>query len=271
MSKEVRVIRLKLDIIFKRMFGTEGNEDLLTALVAALLDIPRESIKSIELKNVEMPPEYYGNKFSRLDLKLTVDDKVVNIEIQVNAEQDFKDRTLFYWARMFSDELGSGDSYGDLKKTICLNIVNFDMFDCNDYHSCFLAMEQDRGEMLSDKFAIHFFELRKLSKCRKDKPMDEWLRVINAETEDELMEIMQTTQIPEIKRTIVKLREMSADEKLREEARLREMSLRDEISALKGAENKGVKKERQRTIENMRRAGFTEEQIRLAIGEDTDF
>ena len=221
-----------------------------------------------------MPPEYYDNKFSRLDLRLKVDDREVNIEIQLYFEPDFSERTLYYWARMFSEDLRSGGVYGDLKKTICINIINFDMFDCADYHSCFLAMEQDRGEVLSDKFAIHFFELKKLSRFRKDKPMDEWLRVINAETEEELMEVMQTTQIPEIKRTIVKLRQMSADEKLREEARLREMSLHDEISALKGAEKRGITKgvaeERQRMIENMRLAGFTEEKIRLAVGEDAN-
>ena len=37
MEREVRFIRLKLDIIFKRMFGTEENYDLLAALISALL------------------------------------------------------------------------------------------------------------------------------------------------------------------------------------------------------------------------------------------
>lgn len=203
--------------------------------------------------------------------------------MQVNRESDFKDRTLFYWAKLYSEELKTGDEYGELKQTICINIINFDLFACEDYHSSFKIMESERRELLTDKFAIHFFELKKLSKFKRNRRMEDWLNLINAETEDELMSIQQTTIIPEIKDTIVMLREFSADEKVRTEAFYREKRLHDEASALGSARSEGVEQgraegraegiaegraqERSSIIERMRNNGFTEEQIQKIIGE----
>lgn len=47
-----------------------------------------------------MPPETISGKFSRLDLSLRVDDRLVNVEIQVKEHADYRDRTLFYWAKL---------------------------------------------------------------------------------------------------------------------------------------------------------------------------
>ena len=60
-----------------------------------MLDIPRNWITYVEIKNVELPPEEIGQKFSRLDLNLIVDGRKVNIEMQVNKEAAYKERTLF--------------------------------------------------------------------------------------------------------------------------------------------------------------------------------
>ena len=101
------VVSAKLDVIFKKLF-TE-NEDLLHSFVASMLDIPTESIKTIKISNPELPPETVESKFSRLDLSLNVDDKLINVEIQVKMEPDYRDRTLFYWAKLYTSELKSGE------------------------------------------------------------------------------------------------------------------------------------------------------------------
>ena len=61
-----------------------------------MLDIPPESIKEITISNPELPPETVASKFSRLDLSLNVDNKLVNVEIQVKTDTDYRDRTLFF-------------------------------------------------------------------------------------------------------------------------------------------------------------------------------
>lgn len=94
------------------------------------------------------------------------------------------------------------------------------------------------------------------------------------------MALQQSTSIPEIQKTIVILREMSADEQIREEARRREKRLHDESTALNFARKEGVAEGEARgrvegetsafatVIETMRKNGFTEEQIKLALGEN---
>lgn len=73
---------------------------MLHDFVASMIDIPSESITEITITNPEMPPETISGKFSRLDLSLRVDDRLVNVEIQVKEHADYRDRTLFYWAKL---------------------------------------------------------------------------------------------------------------------------------------------------------------------------
>ncbi|MCM1462535.1 MAG: Rpn family recombination-promoting nuclease/putative transposase [Bacteroides sp.] len=51
-----------------------------------------------------------------------------------------------------------------MKQTITINIVNFNMFEGKDYHTEVAAIIKGTGEVFSDKFAIHFFELKKIGK-----------------------------------------------------------------------------------------------------------
>lgn len=279
MNREEKIVKLKLDVIFKRMFGTEQNESVIRSFVSSLLDIPKDSIRHIYINNVEVTPEYIEQKFSRLDLKLDVDGKIVNIEMQVNKEPNYKERTLFYWSKLYSEDLQTGDEYGELRQTICINILNNSIFDCDSYHSHFEILEKNRKERLTDRFAIHFFELKKVKNSKQNKPVEDWLELINAETEDELMALQQSTTIPEIQEAIVILRQMSADEKIRQEAYYREKRLHDEASAMGGAKREGIEivraegmaeskaEERQETINKMKALGFTEEQIKAIYGE----
>lgn len=72
-------------------------------------------------------------------------------------------------------------------------------------------MEKNRHEILTDKFGIHFFELKKIGKSpNKDNPMELWLQLINAETEEEL-DMLETTNVQEINKAILVLRELNAD------------------------------------------------------------
>lgn len=272
MNRSDKIIKLKLDIIFKRVFGDSNNKEIISAFLEALLEMPRNSIQDIIIENVELPPNELDKKFSRLDLKMLVDNKIVNIEMQVNYEADFKDRTLFYWSKIYSDELGSGDEYGELKKTVCINIINFNALKNQSYHSHFISAEKETGEILSDKFDIHFFKLKKIKNSARNKPMEDWLNLINAETEGELMDIETNTQIKEVRDTIVILRELNADDKLKQEVYYREKRLHDEASALGSARREGIaegeaKKEAE-LIERWRKKGFSEKQIKELLGDD---
>ena len=99
MADTAKIVKLKLDIIFKRVFGDSKNDKIIKAFLSALLEIPAQHINAVTIENVELPPDELEQKFSRLDLRLDVDGKTVNIEIQVNFQYDYRERTLFYWAK----------------------------------------------------------------------------------------------------------------------------------------------------------------------------
>ena len=278
------IVKPKLDIIFKRIFGDVKNKNIIIRFLADILEIDREKIKEIYFDNGELLPEYFDEKFSRLDIKLELKDvndsenKIINIEMQVNSEPVFKERTLFYWSKIYSEELKSGEEYDSLKRTICINIINFNLFTSPEYQSHFQILEKERKELLTDKFSIYFFELKKLKKSSKGKPVEDWLNLINAEKKEDLMALEMSTKIPEVKEVIVKVRELSADEKLRKLAFYREKRLHDESNAINGSRLEGIKIGRaegekigraegvKQMIEVMRLQGYSEEQINSIVG-----
>ncbi len=265
------VISAKLDIIFKKIF-TE-NRDMLQEFLADILDIPSENIQDIIIAKQELTPETADGKFSRLDLNLKVDDKLINVEIQLKGDNDYRDRTMFYWAKLYTSELKSGETYGQLKKTICINIINFNMFDRSDYHTEIVTSIKDTGEIFSDKFSIHFFELKKVGKkVNPNNRRELWMQFLNADSEEDF-EVLKQTNVPIMNKAVNVIYDLSEDTRIREMARMREKALHDEASALANAENKGIEKgisigeargrteERNSLIEKMRERGMSEKEI----------
>lgn len=258
-----KVVSAKLDIIFKKLF-TE-NEDLLRDFLSCILDIPIESIKEIRIVNTELVPEESDGKFCRVDLNMVVDDKLVNAEIQIYIDPDYRDRSLFYWAKLYTSGLKSGESYENLKQTITVNIVNFNMFKGSDYHTEVAAVIKNTGEIFSDKFKIHFFELNKVGKKpNKDDRKELWLQFIKADSEEELT-MIENTNIPIMQKAVKVIYDMSEDAVLREKARIREKALHDEASLLQSAMKKGAANREAEIIENLKAYGMTDEQIKIAL------
>ena len=70
--------------------------------------------------------------------------------------------------------------------------------------------------------------------------------------------MLENTNVKEINDAIVVLREVSADEKMRYLAEMREKALHDEANALHSAEKKGMKKGMERGMEKGRAEGIIE-------------
>jgi predicted transposase/invertase (TIGR01784 family) len=254
-------VKLKLDVVFKRVFGEEKNIALTKALISDLLEIPRDEIQNVTILNVEIPPERWRQKFNRLDLQLQVDDKIVNVEMQVRGEKSFRDRSLFYWSRIFTRDLKTGEVYKQLKQTICVNILDFDLFDDEDedYHTTVRVTYGKRRRLFTKKFAIHVFELKKLTRFIKGRPMEDWLRLINVGSKEELMAIIDSATIPEVRDAGIVLNDFQADERMRQEAWYREKQMHDEASQIDDAIEEGIaigiEKERRELLTSFVRDG----------------
>ncbi len=261
------IISAKNDVVFKVLFSR--NKELLREFLNDILDISIESVDDIDVLNPEFPPESIDGKFSRLDINVRTSDENVNIEMQVAKETDFKERILFYWSKMYADSLEKGQPYSELKKSYSISILDFNMFDCESYHSSFSIREDIRNEKFNDKLSLHIFELKKLeSKIDPNNRRTLWMQFIKADSKEEFDMLMNTNN-QAIKSGVQTIYELSEDEKLREYIRQREKTIRDYDSSMANAEARGraegeIKRESE-IVANLRKMGMTEEQIKSAL------
>lgn len=270
--EENEIIKPRLDVVFKRLFMRDT--DLLKCFVADMLEIRKSNIKELNVLNPNILPPMIDGKQSQLDLKMSVDDKIVNVEIQLCNKGSFPDRSLYYWAKMFSNELKRSENYTRLKQTICVNIVDFTLFDdCDSAYSNFALLEETRHTMLTDKCSIMFMELPKINNViDKNDRKKLWLQFLKVETKEELA-MLEKTGVPDIKKAAVILHEMSADDMERELAWQREKAIADdntmkstfisigEERGLKKGRQEGRREERESIIAMMRENGYSEEEI----------
>ncbi|MCL2215278.1 MAG: Rpn family recombination-promoting nuclease/putative transposase [Treponema sp.] len=230
----------KTDLLFKTLFVQ--YPELLKQLVSELLQIPLGSIGQFIITNPEIPPESLGDKFCRLDINMTVNGQLVDLEIQVENERNYPERVLFHWAREYSSALPSGKNYKDLPRTIIISIIDFPLFDCSDYHSEFQPLEITRHESLTDKMTLHFFELKKLPKeINTDNKLLLWLSLFKAETVEELEKI-RSMEVPVMEQAINAYYNITAESEFRERERLWSKARHDEAQAISNAEEIGEKR-----------------------------
>ena len=124
-----------------------------------------------------------------------------------------------------------------------LGILNFIMFDDEEYYSRFHFWSDKGRKLYSDKFEIHTLELPKLAK--HDYPETEllkWLQFINAETEEEFEMAAEKSEY--IKKAYEDLNRISADEEKRLEYEERERAIRDHQYFSTVYKNTGLKEGR---------------------------
>ena len=121
----------KIDIVFKKLFTSADSKDILSDFIASVLDIDVKDIQNIEIRNTEIVPDVIDRKYSRLDVSISVDGKLINIEMQVKKLTDFKERVLFYWSKLYTNDLKEGETYRRLSQAISINILDFEMFECD--------------------------------------------------------------------------------------------------------------------------------------------
>jgi predicted transposase/invertase (TIGR01784 family) len=213
--------------------------ELLQRLVSELLGIQYDNIEHFRITSPELTPDFVGEKFCKLDISMIVNSEQVNLEVQVNDEGDFPERSLYYWARMYSSALGEGKDYSELPRTITINILGFTLFDCKEFHSEFEIREVRRHELLTDKLTKHFYELDKLPPLENmDSIKEFWLKLFNAKTEEDLTKLT-ALEVPIMSQAVAAYRQVSTSPEFREYERIRQKARHDEAQIVRNAEQRG--------------------------------
>lgn len=238
-----RLLNPKVDFIFKKIFGSEKHPNILISFLNAVMK-PADKIVSVVINNTEITKDFLEDKFSRLDVKATTNKgEVINIEIQIKNEYNMIKRSLYYWSKLYEEQLSEGDKYDKLSRTVCINILDFKYLDNDRFHNGYRLKEIETNEELTDIEEIHFIEIPKLKDLDDDANIDTidmltaWIEFLK-DPESNVVRKLEFSK-EEIKEAKDELYRLSRDKKELELYNLREKSFFDKISALSNAEEKG--------------------------------
>jgi len=223
------------DLIFKLLFGDERSIEPLTDFLKSVLRIPHDDYAELTIVDPHLLPEYDGGKLGIIDVKIkTKSGKTINAEIQCNPMKDMRERVVFYDAKMISEQLGTNANYKNIKMVISVLITDYPLLkESQKYHHRFTLYDPENNVEFSDIIEIHTLELPKLPGDTDGTPLWDWLKFLDAKTEEELNMIAQKS--PQVKRAVVRLMELSADERTRMLYEAREKERRDNYSREMGA------------------------------------
>jgi predicted transposase/invertase (TIGR01784 family) len=236
-------LKVKNDFIFQKIFGQNEHKEILISFLNAVLALEAEQkLTDIEIiENTRLKKDHIDDKLGILDIRArTMTGEQFNIEIQLINQYNMDQRALFYWSKLFSEQLKEGQPFQLLKKTITINILDFDYIHIEPYHSVFHLWEDaHQGCKLTDILEIHFLELPKFRKARPDlsKPLDRWLIFI----EDSPKEVreMAINKDPIIAKAEELLERLGSLDEVKRYYEAREMAIHDEVTRITGAKAEG--------------------------------
>ena len=240
----------RIDLAFKKIFGVEENKDLTISLINSIV-APEDQVSEITLLNPYNPQSFASDKLSILDIKAKSQaGKRFNIEIQVSDEADYDKRALYYWARLYTEQLKSAEHYGKLSKAIGIHILNFNSLpDAKKYHNAFhLKEKEDNFHYFSD-LEIHTIELSKFD-ASLPKPLNEFVAKLKTSldiwssflTRNNLLQaeaLPAAINKPELKKALSVLEQINFNEEERNAYEDRLKWLRIEANTLKKRFNDG--------------------------------
>ena len=272
---EGQLLPLTSDYVFKRIFGQEENKQALKDFLESILE---EEILKIEIKNPEIPKNFYDSKYGVLDLKVTLnDDVVVDVEMQMRNEHDIEQRMPYYLASNYVNSLKEGEIYIRAKKSIVISILNFNYYKRNEYHSIARMMFEKpkpeenvkMGYEKEDKYATRYLEMHiiELPKFKRKNPeidtkLEQWLWLFVGS--DKKVEKAKKVN-KEIEKINKKLASMSLSREERNNYEFRLKAIRDEASAIDYATRVGLERGMQQGIQQGIQQGLEQGKKEIVI------
>jgi predicted transposase/invertase (TIGR01784 family) len=240
-------INPRVDFAFKKLFGSEENKDLLMSLINAIVS-EDEQVVEVELKNPYNLADYQAGKMSILDIKAKSEKgRWFNVEMQISEDYNFDKRAIYYWAKLGTEQLSEGKMFKELKKTISINILDFNFIpDNQEVQNCYKIINTATGkdDKLHDIFELHYIELRKFTKAyhQINSALDRWTTFLTkADSLDKNHVPKELASDLAIVKAITAVDRMF-DEEERQTYEIRMQSLADVESKIASAEEKGIEK-----------------------------
>jgi len=139
------------DIVFRMLFGSERNTDVLIAFLKEVLLLPGDDLAEVAIMNPILDSDLTDVKASILDIKAkTALGKRIDIEMQMDNHPELRQRIMFYMAKMFSEQAGPGDDYNLICPVVCILITDFRMIENAYYHNRYRLHDPRTGSEFTD-------------------------------------------------------------------------------------------------------------------------
>ena len=235
-----KLLNPKNDYVFKRLFGSVGNETITKNLLSCIL---QQNITDVQLDcNPILEKNLLDDKVGILDIKAKIDDTTnVDIEMQVTDHKNIEKRILFYLSKMYTKTIKKSQDYSSLEKCIAILITNYNIDIIKNIPKYItkwnIREEEYQKIVLTDVMEIYIIELNKF-KDYKEKSnhnsLNSWIEFIES---PEVVD-MSNKEIQKAKKV---LEEISQDEHEQYLAELREKYIMDQKAIEDAGYDKGLK------------------------------
>ena len=230
----------------------QSSEEALKGLLSALMYIPETEILSCTVLNPIMLGDVINEKTCILDIRVLLNgNRQINLEMQMGDISNWTDRSVFYLCKMFTD-LEQGEDYTDTKTSVHIGILNrTPLPEDAAFYNEYALLNRKSGYEFNGKFILRVLDLSYLDKVteeERDTPLYYWASVFKAQTWKELMILAEKSE--SIKKAVLKLHELTGEEKIRLQCEARERYWMDWQSSMKASRKEGREEGRQEERKN---------------------
>ena len=124
-EEEKELLKPKNDVVFQSLFN-QKNEKITKAFIEDLLE---EKIEKIIINDTkELYREKPEDKLGILDLEAEInEEKKIDVEIQLIEKESFAERLLYYYVKLYGNEIKRGKAYDSYKKVVIIAILDFEL------------------------------------------------------------------------------------------------------------------------------------------------
>lgn len=244
----------KIDYVFKRIFGHEGNEEITGGLISSII---KKEVSNVRLDcNPILEKDLFDDKLGILDIKAKIDNKInCNIELQVVDKKNIEKRLAFYWSKLYNMSIKAGEDYESLEKGIVILISDYELESLKEirkYMTKWNIREEEYPKIiLTDVLEFYIIELPKFEKFHQktdNNCLNLWIKFIKYPGVIEMEEMNK-----EIQKAKKVLEEISNDKRERYLAELRQKYIMDQKATEDAGYDKGLKAGIEQGIEQGKR------------------
>ena len=141
----------KIDCVFKALLGAEDNRNLLIHFLNAFLAQElNEPLVWVEILNPYNDKEFLSDKLSIVDVKAKDShEQLYQIEIQLTSYGHLPARIIYNWADIYSQQLKSGQDYGQLRPTYSIWLLAENLLSDDSQYVHHYKMRDEQGRVFN--------------------------------------------------------------------------------------------------------------------------